>query len=149
MGSGAGLQGSLSGRQNARFVARLFGHEDEIEERVAAIEAFAEIGEAFDEPVKTYSSGMKSRMQFGMSLAFDFDVYISDEVTAKGDATFKQKAAAAFETLADRSSLIMVSHGENTLRRFCQAGIWLEQGKAYWFDDVGDALDAYKQAYNL
>jgi capsular polysaccharide transport system ATP-binding protein len=149
MGSGAGLQGSLSGRQNARFVCRLFGQEAEIEERVATIEDFAEIGEAFDEPVKTYSSGMKSRLQFGMSLAFDFDVYISDEVTAKGDATFKQKAATAFETLAGRSSLIMVSHGENTLRRFCQAGIWLENGKAYWFDDVGDALNAYKQAYNL
>lgn len=146
MGFGGGLQGSLTGRQNAKFICRVHGHEADIEERLAYIQDFAEIGPAFDEPIKTYSSGMKSRLQFGLSLAFDFDVYISDEVTATGDASFKQKAVTAFKNLANRSSLIMVSHGEGTLKEFCTAGIWLNDGKAYWFDDIDDALNAYKES---
>lgn len=146
MGFGGGLQGSLTGRQNAKFVCRIHGHEDDIPDRVAFIQDFAEIGAAFDEPVKTYSSGMRSRLQFGMSLAFDFDVYISDEVTAAGDAAFRKKAADAFKKLADRASLIMVSHGEGTLKQFCTAGIWIRDGKAHWFDRIDDALRAYKDS---
>lgn len=146
MGFGAGLQGSLTGRQNAKFVCRIHGHEDDIPDRLAFIQDFAEIGDAFDEPVKTYSSGMKSRLQFGLSLAFDFDVYISDEVTSTGDAAFKNKAADAFKKLADHASLIMVSHGEGTLKKFCTAGIWIHEGKAHWFDQIDDALKAYKDS---
>lgn len=146
MGFGGGLQGSLTGRQNAKFVCRIHGHEDDIPDRIAFIQDFAEIGESFDEPVKTYSSGMKSRLQFGLSLAFDFDVYISDEVTSTGDAAFKSKAAEAFKKLADHASLIMVSHGESTLRQFCTAGIWIHDGKAHWFDQIDDALKAYKDS---
>lgn len=143
MGFGGGLQGSLTGRQNAKFVCRIHGHERDIPERLASIEAFAEIGDAFDEPIKNYSSGMRSRLQFALSLAFDFDVYISDEVTAAGDAAFRKKALQAFKGLADRAGLIMVSHGEAILKQFCTAGIWLNDGRAYWFDDIDDALNAY------
>ena len=146
MGFGGGVQGSLTGRQNAKFVCRIHGHEADIPDRLAYIQDFAQIGEAFDEPVKTYSSGMKSRLQFALSLAFDFDVYISDEVTATGDAAFKNKAAAAFKKLADHASIIMVSHGESTLRQFCSAGIWIHAGKAHWFDQIDDALKAYKDS---
>ena len=146
MGFGGGLQGSLTGRQNAKFVCRIHGHEQDIPDRLAFIQDFAEIGEAFDEPVKTYSTGMKSRLQFGLSLAFDFDFYISDEVTSTGDAAFKAKAAAAFKKLANHASLIMVSHSDGTLKQFCQAGIWIHQGKAHWFDQIDDALKAYKDS---
>lgn len=146
MGFGGGLQGSLTGRQNAKFVCRIHGHQDDIPNRLAYIEEFAELGDAFDEPVKTYSSGMRSRLQFGLSLAFDFDVYISDEVTAAGDNAFREKAATAFKKLADHASIIMVSHGEGTLRQFCTAGIWLNEGKAHWFDDINDALREYKKS---
>lgn len=146
MGFGGGLQGSLTGRQNAKFVCRIHGHESDLAERLAFIEDFADIGEAFDEPVKTYSSGMKSRLQFAMSMAFDFDVYISDEVTATGDARFKAKAAAAFKRLADHAGLIMVSHGEGTLKQFCQAGVWIHEGRAHWFDQIDDALKAYRES---
>lgn len=144
MGFGGGLQGSLTGRQNAKFICRIHGHESDIPDRLARIQDFAELGDAFDEPVKTYSSGMKSRLQFALSLAFDFDVYISDEVTATGDATFRTKAAAAFKDLADRAGLIMVSHGEGVLKQFCTAGIWLHEGRAQWFDKIDDALEAYR-----
>ena len=146
MGYSGGLQGVLTGRQNAKFVCRIHGHEHDIADRIAYIEHFAEIGEAFDEPVKTYSTGMKSRLQFALSLAIDFDLYLSDEVTAAGDAAFKKKALAAFGDLVNRSGLIMVSHAEGTLRKFCTAGIWLEKGKAYWFDRLNDALRAYKKS---
>jgi len=144
MGFGDGLQGSLSGRQNAKFVCRIHGHEKDLPERLCEIENFAELGEAFDEPIKTYSSGMKSRLQFALSLAFDFDVYISDEITATGDAAFRKKAAEAFKRLADRAGLVMASHGEGTLKEFCTAGIWLHEGRAYWFDSINDALQEYK-----
>jgi capsular polysaccharide transport system ATP-binding protein len=146
MGYGGGLQGSLTGRQNAKFVCRIQGHADDLAARLADIEAFAELGAAFDEPVRTYSSGMRSRLQFALSLAFDFDVYISDEVTSAGDAAFRKKAAAAFERLVDRAGLIMVSHGEGTLRQFCTAGIWLHEGRAHWFERIDDALAEYNRS---
>ncbi|MBS7244303.1 MAG: ABC transporter ATP-binding protein [Comamonas sp.] len=143
MGFGGGLQGSLTGRQNTKFVARIHGMEHEIPRIVLQVQKFAEIGAAFDEPVKTYSSGMKSRLQFGLSLAFDFDVYISDEVTATGDRAFKKKARKAFKNMVGKSSVIMVSHSESTLKDFCQAGIWLHDGTAQWFDQIDDAIKAY------
>ena len=148
MGYGGGLQGSLTGRQNAKFVSRLHGFDSAhaMAEKISYIQDFAELGSSFDEPVRTYSSGMKSRLQFGLSLAFDFDVYISDEATSAGDASFKKKASDAFQRIADRSGLIMVSHSDGTLRQFCQAGIWLDEGQAHWFDDIEDALKSYKDS---
>ncbi|MDL2269836.1 ABC transporter ATP-binding protein [Desulfosarcina sp. OttesenSCG-928-A07] len=145
MGSG-GLEPTLTGRQNAKFVCRIHGHENDLADRLSFIQDFAEIGNAFDAPVNTYSSGMRSRLQFAMSLAFNFDVYISDEVTSAGDARFRRKTANAFKTIAKQSSVIMVSHAEGTLKDFCEAGIWLHQGKAYWFDQIDDALKAYKES---
>lgn len=146
MGFGGGLQGSLTGRQNAKFVCRVHGHQDALDDRLACINDFADLGDYFDQPVRTYSSGMKSRLQLALSMAFDFDVYISDEVTATGDIAFRNKAAATFKALADRAGLIMVSHAEGTLRQFCSAGIWLHEGQAHWFDDISDALKHYKES---
>lgn len=146
MGFGGGLQGTLTGRQNARFLCRLYGQGADMAERVQRIEAFAEIGAAFDEPVKTYSSGMKSRLQFALSLAFDFDVYISDEVTSTGDAVFQAKARQAFTDLVGRASLIMTSHHAASLKEFCTAGIWLHEGQALWYDRIDDALDDYRRS---
>lgn len=145
MGFGGGLQGNLTGRQNAKFICRIHGHEDDIPERLERIQEFAGIGDSFDEPIKHYSSGMKSRLQFAISLAFDFDVYISDEVTAAGDASFRKKAAEAFKHQALNASIIMVSHDSSTLRKFCTAGIWLHEGRAHWFDTVGEAIRAYRE----
>lgn len=146
LGFGGGLQGSLSGRQNAKFICRIHGHEEDIPERTAAIQEFAEIGDAFDEPVKSYSTGMQARLKFAISLAFDFDVYLADELTAVGDAAFKQKAQRAFRDLVDRAGVILVSHQEGIMREVCSAGIWLHDGGAHWFDDVKDALDLYRKS---
>jgi capsular polysaccharide transport system ATP-binding protein len=149
MGFGGGLQGSMTGRQNTKFVARIHGMEHDIPRILQRVQEFAEIGAAFEEPIKTYSSGMKSRLQFALSLAFDFDVYISDEVTATGDRAFQAKAAKAFKDMVGKASIIMVSHSEGTLRDFCQAGIWLHQGQAHWFDRIDDALRAYNDSTSL
>ena len=106
------------------------------------------MGKAFDDPVQTYSSGMRSRLQFALSLAFDFDVYISDEVTSAGDANFRKKTSTAFKNLAHQASIIMVAHNDNILKEFCESGIFLFSGKAYWYNKLNDALYAYKETYS-
>jgi len=143
IGLTGGLQGSLTGRQNVKFVARIHGGGDYVQRIIDFVQDFAEIGEAFDKPVKTYSSGMRARLNFGLSLAFDFDVYISDEATSVGDRAFKAKASKAFKDKVGQASLIMVSHQEGILRELCDAGVYLSAAGATWYDDIGDAIAAY------
>ncbi|WP_458735139.1 ABC transporter ATP-binding protein [Zobellella taiwanensis] len=144
VGLAGGFQGNMTGRQNVKFVARALGGTDqEMHKIIRFVEDFAEIGDAFDEPLRTYSSGMRSRLGFGLSFAFNFDVYISDEATAVGDRAFKDKAKQLFRDKVGQASLIMVSHGEGILRDLCQAGIYLKEGKAHWYDDIDDAILAY------
>ncbi len=145
IGLGGGFQSAMTGRQNVKFVARVHGDGARIAEIIAFVQDFAEIGKAFDEPVKTYSSGMRSRLLFGLSLAFDFDLYLSDEATSVGDLAFKEKAKKAFRERIDKANLIMVSHSEGILKDLCQAGLWLREGKAIWFDSIQDALNAYRK----
>lgn len=146
IGLTGGFQPSMTGRQNVKCIARIHGGQAAVKHAVEFVQDFAEIGQAFDEPVRTYSSGMRSRLAFGLSLAFDFDVYLSDEATSVGDVTFKAKATKAFKERVGRSSLIIVSHAEGILKELCQAGIWLDQGQATWFDSIHDALAAYKES---
>jgi capsular polysaccharide transport system ATP-binding protein len=146
IGLAGGFQGSMTGRQNVKFIARIHGDTRRIQDVIDFVQDFAEIGKAFDEPIKTYSSGMRSRLAFGLSLAFEFDVYLSDEATATGDASFKAKAKQAFDERVGKASIIMVSHSEGILRDLCQAGLWLRKGEAVWFDDIADALAAYHES---
>ncbi len=146
IGLGGGFQGSMTGRQNVKFVARIHGGEQRIEQIINFVQEFAEIGKAFDQPVKTYSSGMRSRLAFGLSLAFDFDVYLSDEATSVGDASFKAKATQAFRDRIGSASLIMVSHSTGILKDLCQSGLWLHEGKAIWYDKLDDAINDYHKS---
>ncbi|MGQ7248641.1 ABC transporter ATP-binding protein [Halomonas sp. V046] len=143
MGLAGGFQGSMTGRQNVKFVARVHGGRRNVQSVIDSVEAFAELGSAFDEPIRTYSSGMRARLNFGLSLAFDFDVYLSDEATSVGDRAFKAKASKAFKERVNRASLIMVSHSEGILLDLCQAGVYLKDGGALWFDDIREAIAAY------
>ena len=151
LGLVSGLQGSLSGRQNSKFVFRLHGAVSgpEISERIEFVREFSELGEAFENPINTYSTGMQARLRFALSLCFDFEVYLVDELTAVGDAAFIRKSKQAFKSIADRAGLIMVSHSEQILRDYCDAGIWLHQGQAQWFDRIEDALSAYKESIRV
>ena len=146
IGLGGGFQGSMTGRQNVKFVARIHGGGDRIPEIISRVQDFAEIGKAFDQPVKTYSSGMRSRLAFGLSLAFDFDVYLSDEATAVGDAAFKAKATKAFKDRVGKASIVMVSHQIGMLKDLCQAGVWINNGTAIWFDDINEAINSYHES---
>ncbi|NHI01622.1 ABC transporter ATP-binding protein [Oceanimonas sp. MB9] len=148
IGLSGGFQGSMTGRQNVKFVARVHGAGNQTQRIIDYVENFSELGSAFDRPIKTYSSGMRSRLNFGLSLAFDFDVYLSDEATAVGDRAFKTKASKAFKDKVGQASLIIVSHSEGILKDLCQAGIYLKNGQAQWYDDINDAIAAYHEESN-
>lgn len=143
IGLSGGSKGSITGRQNVKFVARIHGVKENLAEFIQRVQDFAELGKQFDRPVSTYSSGMKSRLNFGLSLAFDFDVYLSDEATSVGDRSFRDKAKRAFQERMETSSIIMAAHGEGMLRDLCQSGVVLEKGTAVWFDDIEVAIQAY------
>lgn len=146
MGLAGGLQGSLTGRDNARFVCRIFGdNEREVERKIGFIHEFSELGDYFDMPVKTYSSGMKARLTFATSMAFDFDIYLIDELTAVGDKRFKEKSKQALQEKKDRASFIKVSHNMQELRQECEVGVYLENGKIHVYDDIEQAVATYNR----
>ncbi|AVS46456.1 TPA: ABC transporter ATP-binding protein [Escherichia coli] len=148
VGLAGGFQGSLTGRENVKFVARLYAKQEELKEKIEFVEEFAELGKYFDMPIKTYSSGMRSRLGFGLSMAFKFDYYIVDEVTAVGDARFKEKCAQLFKERHKESSFLMVSHSLNSLNKFCDiAFVISENGQCNLFMDVNNAIEQYKKDY--
>lgn len=134
---------SLSGLENVRFVARIYGQNTE--ELVDKVESFAELGEFFYEPVRTYSSGMGARLAFGLSMAIKFEVFLVDEVMAVGDAKFQKKSKAAFQELLPTSRVIMVSHGMPTLLEYCECGLVIENGRMTYYDDIKDAIQRYHE----
>jgi capsular polysaccharide transport system ATP-binding protein len=142
IGFGGGFNGSLSGEENCRFVARIY--DAPVDDIVDHTREFAEIGEYFYAPVRTYSSGMRARLAFGLSMAIDFDIYLVDEITAVGDKLFQQKCRDAFAERRERASLIMVSHSVQTLRDYCDRCALLSNGKLEMFDDVDTAVEAYE-----
>jgi len=145
MGLQGGVQGSLSGRDNARFVCRIYGdNEQEVERKIKFILEFSELGDYFDMPVKTYSSGMRARLSFATSMAFDFDIYLMDEITAVGDQQFKQKSRAALQEKKDKANIIKVSHNMEELMTDCDVGVYLEDGQLRIYDDIKEAVAAYK-----
>ncbi|MDS0792719.1 ABC transporter ATP-binding protein [Burkholderia pseudomultivorans] len=144
VGLGGGYQGSLTGRQNAKFVCRTLGAEgDALNSVLKYVEDFAELGEYFDQPVNTYSSGMRARLAFGMSLAFDFDYYMVDEAMSVGDAHFREKAEAEFKRRVGKANLILVTHGMAQVRKMCDIVLLLNNGEVKVFDDVEEGIAVY------
>jgi len=144
VGLSGGFQGSLTGRENVKFVARLYANKEELKEKIEFVEDFAELGKYFDMPIKTYSSGMKSRLGFGLSMAFKFDYYLVDEVTAVGDARFKQKCADLFNSRHKEASFLMVSHSLNSLKEYCDIAVLATKDRNIQIcDNVNDAISQY------
>ncbi|WP_182057245.1 ABC transporter ATP-binding protein [Pantoea sp. ME81] len=144
VGLSGGFQGSLTGRENVKFVARLYAKQEELKEKVAFVEEFSELGKYFDMPIKTYSSGMKSRLGFGLSMAFNFDYYLVDEVTAVGDARFKKKCIDIFKQKSLHSNILMVSHSLKSLREQCEVAIFIGRGMNFTFhDNIDEAIEKY------
>lgn len=145
VGLSGGFQGSLSGRDNVKFVARVYAKNENISNIISFVEQFSELGQYFDMPINTYSSGMRSRLGFGLSMAFKFDYYLVDEVTAVGDARFKQKCADLFKSRGSESSLLMVSHSFHTLVEHCDVALFIDrQNRITYFDTVIDAIKKYR-----
>jgi len=146
LGLKSGVSKQLTGLENAKFCCRLQGDSGAaLQERVKRIEEFAELGEFFREPVKTYSSGMRARLAFACSVVFDYDYLLVDELTAVGDRAFKRKAKKVFASMQGNSTLVLVSHAMNQIKQFCDAGIvLLPGGKVTYFDDVKEAIDYYQ-----
>ncbi|MFU1981292.1 ABC transporter ATP-binding protein [Bordetella hinzii] len=145
VGLSGGFQGSLTARENVKFVCRVQGVEGQaMKDAVEFVREFAEIGDYFDLPVKTYSSGMRGRVGFGLSLVFDFDYYLIDEAMSVGDAHFRDKAAAALKERVGRSNLILVTHGMGQVRKMCDFVILLQDGKAIPYEDVEQGIAAYQ-----
>lgn len=141
IGFGGGFQGSLTGLDNVRFLSRLYGRN--YNETLARVDDFAELGKALRDPVKHYSSGMRARLAFGLSLAIEFDCYLIDELVAVGDARFQRKCQEAlFEHRAHRAFLL-ASHDTNLIAHYCERALIIEGGKAKVFENVEEAVEVY------
>jgi capsular polysaccharide transport system ATP-binding protein len=135
-----GFQGSLTGRENVTFVSRIYAEKKRVPDKVRYVEEFAELGVYFDRPFKTYSSGMRSRVTFGLSMAFDFDVYLIDEVTAAGDQRFREKSKLLLMERKKVADFLMVDHNLWGLKLHCDRAFILEGGKIEEFDDLDEAV---------
>jgi len=146
MGLAGGMQGSMTGRDNAAFVCRVYGsNTEEVREKLAFIYEFSELEDYFYMPVKSYSSGMRARLTFAMSMAFEFDLYLIDELTAVGDRRFKEKSKEALEERKSRANFIMASHNMQELLKGCDAGMFIHDGQLMLFDTMTEAVTAYDE----
>ncbi|MGC1301282.1 MAG: ABC transporter ATP-binding protein [Caulobacteraceae bacterium] len=135
------FQSSLTGADNARFIARVY--RQPAAPLLEFVERFAELGEYFHQPVKTYSSGMQARLAFGVSLAIDFDCHLVDEVTAAGDERFRARCREALTHRRATGTLVMVSHDAGALREYCTRGAVLYQGRLRFYDTLEEALKVH------
>ena len=141
-----GFQGSLSARENVRFVAMIYcTDEAEILDKISFVQGFADIGAYFDRPFKSYSSGMKARVTFGLSMAFDFDVYLIDEITSVGDEAFRVKCREHLMRKRQISDFIMVDHNLLGLEADCDYALVLVDGQFYRYDDVLEGVEIHKR----
>lgn len=135
---------ALTGVDNVRFVARIYG--TDWRRMLAFVEDFSELGEYLYMPLKSYSSGMRARFAFALSMSIEFDCYLIDEVTAVGDKRFTDRCQMALSERRERSSIILVSHNPRNIRNQCDAAYLLHNGKLHFFDDIDEAIDVYGRA---
>lgn len=143
IGFGGCFHGQLTGRENLRFVSRIYGVS--IKKVSKYVEDFSELGEYMDMPVRTYSAGMKAKLSFGLSMALDFDYYLIDEVTAVGDASFKDKSQAVFDERRSTATLLIVSHSVSTIKRYCDQALVLDEGQLLPFSNIDQAVAYYEE----
>lgn len=139
---GIGVHAALTGADNARFVARIYGRP--VDELVEAVNDFAELDAYMHMPISTYSAGMMARLLLGLSLAMDFDCYLIDEATSVGDARFIDRTQAALENKLHDRALVMVSHQPHHIRTFCRTAAILHNGALTFFEDLDEAIATYE-----
>ena len=138
VGFAGSFHGELTGAQNVRFVARIYGVDTD--ELVDYVQDFAELGQHFHQPFSSYSSGMRSRLAMGTSMGIYFDTYLVDEVTSVGDADFRVKSQRVFNDRMKTSGAIVVSHSMPMIRQMCTMGAVLDRGRLLVFDDLNEAI---------
>lgn len=144
IGFSGGFNQKISGRENMRFICRLYNQN--YKEVADFVEDFSELGDYLDMPVRTYSSGMKAKLAFGVSMAFNFEYYLIDEVTAVGDASFKKKSQDFFNAKRATSTLLVVSHSMSTVKSLCDIMLVLHQGRLLEFANNRDAELFYEES---
>lgn len=135
------LHPELTGADNARFVARIYGVNAKV--LLKNVADFAELGVYFDMPLRSYSSGMRARLAFGISMAVRFDCYLIDEITSVGDQAFRRKSNAILRERLEYSSAIVVSHSMPEIRKLCHHAVVLEQGRLHYYDNIEAGIEAH------
>lgn len=141
LGFSGSFNGSLSGEENLRFACRIYGVP--IEETLNYVYDFTELGKKLKQPLKTYSSGMRQKLAYGLSMAIDFEVYLIDETLAVGDKRFRKKCDLVFTEKAKHSNLILVSHDMNTIKKYSDKIMLIHEGNTTIYDDVDEAISMY------
>lgn len=141
LGFSHGFNTMLSGKENLKFVARAYG--EDYRRVLRFVAEFAEIGSYLNEPMRTYSSGMGARFAFGLSMAIEFDCYLVDEITAVGDANFQKRCREAFNRRRENADVIIISHGMDTIKDYCDVVIVLIDGHLVTFEDVDEGIATY------
>lgn len=142
VGFAGSFHGDMTGAQNVKFVARIYGADTE--EMLEFVRDFAGLGQHFHLPTRTYSSGMKSRLAFGISMAIRFDTYLIDEVTAVGDAAFSAKSNAILKDRLKTSGAVIVSHAMPLLKAMCTSGLVLEDGRVFYYPRIERAIEHHE-----
>lgn len=140
---GGAFQGSLTGADNVRFVSRVYGVD--YRESLAFVESFAELGNYLYEPVRVYSSGMRAKLAFAISMAIDFDCYLIDEVISVGDATFKKKCQEELFEKRAHKAMVMVSHELAIVKNYCDKAAILQAGELKVYENMEEAFEVYKK----
>ncbi|WP_294389656.1 ABC transporter ATP-binding protein [uncultured Sphingomonas sp.] len=135
------FQSSLTGADNARFIARIYNRDED--ELLDYVDDFAQLGPYLYQPVHTYSAGMQARLAFGVSLAIDFQCYLVDEVTGAGDERFRIRSEEALLHRRDTATLIMISHDPGTLRQYCRRGAVVYGGTIVFYDSIDEASEVH------
>ncbi len=142
VGFSGSFHADLTGAQNVKFVARIYGVD--ADEMVEFAREFSQLGAHMHLPVRTYSSGMKSRLAFAMSMAVQFDTYLIDEITAVGDGAFKAKSEAMLQARLKNSGAVFVSHSLEQMAQLCSSGIVLQNGRFFYYARVQKAIEHYQ-----
>jgi capsular polysaccharide transport system ATP-binding protein len=146
LGLAGGFVSNMTAKANVKFVCGLYGKSaSQTRKIIASVREFSELGDYFDMPMKTYSSGMRGRVGFGLSLAFDFETMIIDETLSTGDESFKQKAQDALKKKIKNCHILLVSHSMKTLSEMCEAGLLIHEGELYYYDDIDEGIKHYHQ----
>lgn len=142
LGFSGGLGGEMTGRDNARFIARLYNKD--IDDVIAFVDDFAELGAQLDVPLRDYSTGMNMRLAFALTLAVDFECFLIDEVMSVGDQRFHRKCYEALFVQRQHCAMILISHDISIIKKFCSKVVVLKGGRSRVFDDIDFGLSIYQ-----